>query len=201
MNEGVKYDDGKLRYDLIPQEVIDALAKIMTMGAGKYAPDNWKFVEPKERYFGALMRHLADYRNGYRLDDESGESHLAHALTCLSFLFYRETCAKQQRIYIASPYTIGDKMENVRISMRAGDEILNMGHVPYLPLLSHFWEMESAKPYETWLALDLVWLRSCDALVRLPGESSGADREVEEARKYRIPVYFGIEELKKAVIE
>lgn len=106
---------------------------------------------------------------------------------------------QQKRIYVASPYTKGDKIENVRASLRAGDEILRMGHIPFLPLLSHFWEAESPKPYETWLEIDLVWLRACDAVVRLPGESSGADGEVAEAKRYEIPVYYGLDELREEI--
>ena len=42
-----------------------------------------------------------------------------------------------------------------------------------------------------WMPDFLLWLASCDELVRLPGESAGADREVSEARRLGIPVVFG----------
>ena len=44
---------------------------------------------------------------------------------------------------------------------------------------------------ETWLEGDLEMLRRCDALVRLPNwrASSGARREVKEAREHSIPVW------------
>jgi hypothetical protein len=48
--------------------------------------------------------------------------------------------------------------------------------------------------YELWLEIDFAWVKKCDALIRLPGESSGADREVELARSLGIPVYFSIQE-------
>ena len=33
---GLKFDDGKLRYDLLPFSVIDELVNILTFGAAKY---------------------------------------------------------------------------------------------------------------------------------------------------------------------
>lgn len=199
MENGIKYDEEKLRYDLIPNEVLEQLAIILTHGAKKYKPNNWKFVEPKDRYYAAMMRHIEAYRKGYRKDSDSGEHHLSHALTCLMFLLYKEMNPVKQKIYIASPYTIGDKEENVRISLRAGDEVLKLGNIPVCPLLSHYWDKISPKDYEVWLDIDMAMLRDCDAVLRLPGESSGADKEVAEANKLGIPVYFGIEELKKAI--
>ena len=43
--------------------------------------------------------------------------------------------------------------------------------------------------YERWLEYDMEWLTACDALVRLPGESKGADREVARAKELGIEVY------------
>ena len=86
---GVKYDSGKLRMELIPPEAIEALAKVITYGANKYSDDNWKKVS-KDRYIGALMRHLNAYRKGELYDDESGLTHMAHILTNAAFLVYKE---------------------------------------------------------------------------------------------------------------
>lgn len=88
---GKKYDKGKLRYDLIPPEVIEELAKILTHGANKYGPDNWKYLEdPENRYYAALMRHLQDWRKGNFIDEGSGESTLSHVMTNVAFLIYFE---------------------------------------------------------------------------------------------------------------
>jgi hypothetical protein len=38
-------------------------------------------------------------------------------------------------------------------------------------------------------------LEHCDAVLRLPGESSGADTDVAIARRRGIPVYFDLEEI------
>lgn len=88
---GVKDDSLKLRYDLLPPFAIEKVVKILTFGAEKYAPDNWKHVDHwKERYTAALMRHLEAYRKGESVDPESGESHLAHLLCCGIFLLEKE---------------------------------------------------------------------------------------------------------------
>lgn len=88
---GYKADSGKLRYSLIPTAATKALAKILTFGAEKYSKDGWKSVpNAKERYTDALYRHLEAYRSGEKYDEESGESHLAHAITNIAFLIHFE---------------------------------------------------------------------------------------------------------------
>jgi hypothetical protein len=49
------------------------------------------------------------------------------------------------------------------------------------------------RPYEFWLELDNQFLPCCAAVLRLPGESSGADKEVELARKLGIPAFTSID--------
>ena len=84
---GIKHDQGKLRYDLVPVEVEEALARVLTYGAEKYAPNNWRYVtNGTDRYYAALRRHLAAWRMGEELDPESGLPHLSHALACVAFL-------------------------------------------------------------------------------------------------------------------
>jgi hypothetical protein len=61
-----------------------------------------------------------------------------------------------------------------------------------VPHLTHFWHLVSPHEYEFWLKLDLEFLTVCDCLVRLPGESSGADREVARAECLCIRVYEGV---------
>ena len=78
MIPGMKFDDNKLRWDLLPWDAIEAIVDVYTYGAKKYEDNNWKFVD-KDRYFSALMRHLTASRNGETRDEESGRSHLAHA--------------------------------------------------------------------------------------------------------------------------
>ena len=82
----MKFDGDKLRYDLIPPSSLEALASVLTFGARKYEPNNWKNCEDLGRYVAATMRHFEAYRAGDMLDEDSGYPHLWHALTNLAFL-------------------------------------------------------------------------------------------------------------------
>ncbi len=87
MEKGVKYDNEKLRFDLLPIKSLVDVVKVLTYGAVKYADNNWMYVKPfKPRYYAALWRHVIAYMMGEELDQESGLPHLAHALCCLIFL-------------------------------------------------------------------------------------------------------------------
>jgi hypothetical protein len=99
------------------------------------------------------------------------------------------------KIYIAGPYSIGDVAINVHNAIVAGNAVANLGHTPFIPHLTHFWHLQISHEYEFWMKQDSEWLKVCDALLRLPGESSGADREVADAKKLGIPVYYSLAEI------
>lgn len=98
-------------------------------------------------------------------------------------------------VYIASPYSNGDQAVNVRNSFLMADRLSALGFAPYVPLYSHFWHFLSPHPYEFWTKLDLEWVLRCDCLLRMPGDSSGADNEVKYAQMNNIPVFYSVEEL------
>lgn len=100
-----------------------------------------------------------------------------------------------KKVYIASPYTIGDQATNVRKSMDCANHLFDSGYIPFIPLLSHFQHMVHPRKYNEWIEYDLTWIESCDALIRLKGESKGADIEVEHAKKCNIPVFISIEQI------
>lgn len=85
---GRKFDGGKLQYGLVPPLALEEMVRVLTFGAEKYEPDNWKSVpDSKRRYFDALQRHLWAYKRGEQLDPETDIHHLAHAMCCLAFLY------------------------------------------------------------------------------------------------------------------
>ena len=85
---GRKFDGGKLQYGLLPPLALKATVEILTFGAEKYEPDNWKYVpDSKRRYFDAMQRHLWAWKEGEQNDPETGKNHLAHAMCCLMFLY------------------------------------------------------------------------------------------------------------------
>ena len=82
----VKDDNTKTRYDLLPPELLEETAKVLTFGAQKYSVHNWAQGASWSRYFSAMMRHMWAWWRGEDNDPETGFSHLAHAACCLSFL-------------------------------------------------------------------------------------------------------------------
>jgi hypothetical protein len=84
--EGVKFDQDKLRYDLIPPEAMEALATILTFGAKKYSDRNWEQGMNWGRLFRATLGHMWDWWSLKGNDPETGKSHLWHALCCVTFL-------------------------------------------------------------------------------------------------------------------
>lgn len=95
----MKFDTDKLRYDLIPISWERGDAEVLTKGAKKYKPNNWKNIEKAEilRYYAAARRHLADWKaymdgdpNADLFDNGEmgiGTHHLLNARTNIGFLY------------------------------------------------------------------------------------------------------------------
>jgi hypothetical protein len=84
---GRKDDTGKARFDLIPPKAELCVADVLTFGAKKYAPNNWRKVDgANERYIAAARRHLNQYQQGEMYDEDSSLPHLAHAIVSLMFV-------------------------------------------------------------------------------------------------------------------
>lgn len=74
---------------------------------------------------------------------------------------------------------------------------MNIGFLPFAPLYSHFQHMVHPRPYSDWIQIDLEWVAVCDCVLRLEGESTGADGEEEYALELGKPVFKSIEALKE----
>ena len=89
MEVNMKYDQDKLRFDLIEPDFERELAKVLTHGAIKYGEENWKTLDnAKQRYIAALKRHLNDFQQGVTTDIESGCRITAHIAANVMFLDY-----------------------------------------------------------------------------------------------------------------
>jgi hypothetical protein len=89
--EGKKFDKGKPQYGLLPPQALQETVNVLTFGAQKYEPNNWRKVDnATERYFNAAQRHLWAHKIGFKTDEESGLPHLAHALCCIMFMLELE---------------------------------------------------------------------------------------------------------------
>ena len=86
---GMKFDNNKPRYSLLPKGAVNSVIEVLEFGAKKYSADNWQEVDnAKERYYNAAMRHIDLWWNGEKLDSETNVHHLAHAATNLFFLMW-----------------------------------------------------------------------------------------------------------------
>ena len=87
MNEAKKYDNDKIRMELVPMSTIESVAKILTFGAKKYSDNSWQGLPNFwNRYKGALLRHLTAISKGEMNDPESGLPHIDHVLCNAMFL-------------------------------------------------------------------------------------------------------------------
>ncbi len=86
MNEGIKFDQEKIRVDLLPPDALEEISKVLTHGAKKYGDRNWELGMDWNRPYGALLRHLWAWWRGEDYDPESGIHHLAHVGCNILFL-------------------------------------------------------------------------------------------------------------------
>ena len=84
--EAMKFDVGKRAYAIIPPEPIGEVADVFSFGATKYGDYNWLLGLEWSRLRSAAIRHLEADRMGKVYDEETGISHLAHAITNLVML-------------------------------------------------------------------------------------------------------------------
>lgn len=91
-------------------------------------------------------------------------------------------------VYIAGPIT-GGKLGHIQVqpvveAIQLYYSLIEGGFVPICPQLSVLADFTDPGrlTYEQWLELDFRYIDLCDAVIRVPGESPGADREVEYAR-------------------
>jgi len=95
---GMRYNSGKLRYDLVHPKAHEDMVKVLTYGANKYTlrdddgnitydgSMNWRKGLSWMSVIASLKRHLAAFEAGEDYDPESGELHIAHAACNIHFL-------------------------------------------------------------------------------------------------------------------
>ena len=87
-----RYNEGKIRYELIPAFALEQLALAYTYGAQKYNADNWRKGFKWKETIGSLLRHVYKWARGAKFDKESNCHPLAmavfNALTLIMFEKY-----------------------------------------------------------------------------------------------------------------
>lgn len=98
IKKGVAYETAT-RYDLIPVEILRALAEVYTYGAKKCADNTWQQLDDfNNRYYAALMRHVEAWRAGEYIDTESQLPTLAHAMWCAGALLWGTLPKKNEEV-------------------------------------------------------------------------------------------------------
>ncbi|MFD2055662.1 DUF4406 domain-containing protein [Mesorhizobium calcicola] len=112
-------------------------------------------------------------------------------------------------ILIAGPYRSGtgdnpDKMAaNLRLLEEASCPLFKAGHLPMIGewVALPVWHAAGGQHLGDALYDQIFYpaasrlLERCDAVLRLPGESKGADNDVRLARERGIPVYYRLEDV------
>ena len=122
----------------------------------------------------------------------------------------------RRRVYIAGPISRGCLMSNVNQATAAFVELAKAGLAPFCPHWSVYSKPAWREPLEAerdavlceatvhgndemshadWLGIDLRWVEVSDVLLRLPGESPGADAEVAHAVVCNIPVFHTVSDV------
>ena len=102
----------------------------------------------------------------------------------------------RKRIYISGPLTSsGNVNENLERAMGAARALIDAGFAPFCPHLMCRVDPAEEYPHATWMEVELPWVSVADAVLRLPGESVGADLEADHARKLGVPVFRSIVDL------
>ena len=110
-----------------------------------------------------------------------------------------------KKVYVAGPYSCVGRCEGAGVSldaMRQGllvsAKLLDLGYAPFSPWLDYLYHFLGERPpkRENYYAVGIEWLRVSDAMlvVELRATSKGTKREIEEAKLYRIPIYYSLEE-------
>ena len=110
---------------------------------------------------------------------------------------------KAIRVYVAGPYRGDGKQgtveKNIYQARIMATKVARAGLFPITPHLNtDLFDFEDGlmdREPEFWLDNYKDLVLDCDALIVIPGESSGTRAEVAAAQKHGIPVYFTLNEL------
>ena len=112
-------------------------------------------------------------------------------------------------VYIAGPYTpYGASMhdaarkahENTLTAINIGVDVIEKGHLVYIPHFSHFMHLygKKALSYKYYTEADIEWLNMCDSILYYNhsiGASKGADNELRIAIQNGKRIFFSVDEL------
>ena len=114
--QALRFNESKIRYDLLEPYAIEQLAAVFTKGAEKYADRNWEHGMAWTKMLASLKRHIAAFENGEDFDKETGLLHMAHAawnaMGLVSYMKHHPEFDDRSHKYLRHP-KIGIDIDNV----------------------------------------------------------------------------------------
>lgn len=86
MEQAKRFNENKIRLDLIPSCLNKEVGKILTFGSIKYGDNNWRKGMEWSKCIASLKRHLLDFEEGIDYDNESRELHISHLIVNAMFI-------------------------------------------------------------------------------------------------------------------
>ena len=197
--KGLRFNEGKLRYDLIPPSVLKALAEVYTYGDAKYGESaggcnrNWEKGLDWTSVIASAVRHIEAFRSGLDFD-ESGLLHIAHAMTNLSFLIeYYNTHPElddRAKSWKGNNKKIGLDLDGVIFDFdTAYQKRFNVKMNPYWAtnymMSEHLKELEGDK--EFWINLPLLNKPKCEITAYVTSRSIPVEWIMESIEKNGLP--------------
>ena len=84
--EGLRFNLGKTRHDLVPAFAQEQYARVLTKGSEKYAERNWERGMAWSKVLASMKRHILAFESGEDYDSETGLLHMAHVMCNAAFL-------------------------------------------------------------------------------------------------------------------
>ncbi len=130
-----RFNEDKLRYDLIPPSVLKALAEVFTYGAKKYGEHNWEKGLSWSSVLASAFRHFEALRSGEDYD-ESGCLHAANLMANIAFIieYYKSHPELDDRpkIWNSSHDKIGLDLDGVIFDFESAyEKRFNIKMTPY----------------------------------------------------------------------
>lgn len=117
--KGLRFNKGKLRYDLLNPKAQEGLVRVITKGSEKYAERNWEKGMKWTTVLASMKRHIAAFEKGEDYDEETGELHIDHIQCNAHFL------SAYYKIYPQGDDRSHNYLKNVRIALDIDEVICN----------------------------------------------------------------------------
>jgi len=85
---GKRFNKGKTSWALVSWAALKPMVDVLSFGADKYSPNNWKGGLKWTEVSESLLRHLTVFLEGEDNDPESKLTHVGHVLCNAMFLSY-----------------------------------------------------------------------------------------------------------------